>query len=374
MIRNLDEIRGEINQVDRELLRLFERRMDLGKQVAAYKIQNGLPIYDAQREQQLLARIAEQTQNKQYVPWSQKLFGELMEYSKQLQQSIVNPDAAVVKHSVAYQGVPGSYGEEAAHGYFGDDAEYENVAEFSDVFDAVAAGRAEYGVVPIENSSTGAVGDVYDLFCAYHCHIVGEFILPIRQNLLGLPGANIQDIRRVYSHSQGLEQCTSYLKQHPDWILTPYHNTATSARHVAELGDKSNAAIASERAAKIYGLAVLAPGINNNYNNYTRFVVIAKDEPAVPEADKVSIMFTLAHREGQLHRVTSQFAQAGVNMLKIESRPIPNRSWEYVFYVDFETHLDSDSLQRLLAQLKASTDSFTLLGCYRAAKREYKQS
>lgn len=366
MMKNLDEIRAQINEVDAQLLRLFERRMDLGKEVAAYKIHNGLPVYDAQREKQLLARVAENTQNKQYVPWSQKLFCELMDYSKQLQRSIVSPEAAV-KQSVVYQGVAGSYGEETAIGYFGDSADFESVAEFSDVFDAVASGRADYGVVPIENSSTGAVGDVYDLFCAYHCHIVGEYILPIRQNLLSLPGAALEDIKKVYSHTQGLEQCSSYLKQHPDWILTPYHNTATSAKFVAEAKEKSNAAIASERAAKIYGLAVLASGIHNNYNNHTRFVIIAKEAANRAEADKVSVMFTLAHKEGQLHRVTSQFAQAGVNMLKIESRPIPNRSWEYVFYVDFETHLTVDALNQLVSQLKASTDSFTLLGCYRAA-------
>lgn len=371
MSRNLEDIRRDIQKIDDKILESFEARMDLVKEVAAYKAEHGLPVLDQAREHMILDRIEQNTKNKDYAPYAKRFFIELMQYSKELQERMLSLEPQTRpqrRPKVVYQGIEGSYGEEAVAGYFSEEGiEAVGVKSFQDVFETVASGRAEYGVLPIENSSTGGIGDVYDLFCSYRCYIAGEYILPIRHNLLALPGARIDDISRVYSHPQGFEQCTSFLKQHPDWILMPYHNTAVSAKFVAEESDKTKAAIASQRAAKIYGLAVLAPNINNNYYNYTRFIVIAREAKACADADKVSVMFGLPHKKGQLFRIISHFAELGINMLKIESRPIPNRSWEYNFYVDFEGSLSEADTDKLLEKLKADTDSFVLLGNYKSA-------
>ncbi len=370
MSRNIEDIRKDINALDAQILKSFERRMELVQQVAAYKAERGLAVLDEARERALLERIGKMTENEKYAPFAQRLFTELMRYSRELQQALLTGDAHSVQRvrpKVVYQGIAGSYGEEAALGYFGEDVDAQSVSVFSEVFDAVMSGGADFGVLPIENSSTGGIGDVYDLFCSYRCSIAGEYILPIRHNLLGCPGARQNDITQVYSHPQGFEQCSSFLKHHPDWQLVPYHNTAISAKFVAQQSELCMAAIASQRAAKIYGLSVLAQNVNNNYNNYTRFVIIAKEASACADADKVSVMFQLPHKQGQLYKIISHFAALGVNMLKIESRPIPNQSWEYNFYVDFEGRMSEDDTGRLLEKLKADTDSFTLLGNYKSA-------
>ena len=369
-MRNLDEVRKDINETDKELARLFERRMDLSKEVADYKRANGLPVFDAAREAAVIERFTGSLANRAYAPWATRIICDLMNCSKEYQRRFM-PEGTALPHAhggkIVCQGTLGAYGEEAACAYFGETAQIDCLATFEAVFEAVYTGGAAYGVVPIENSSTGAIGDVYDLFTKYDCKIVGEYVLPISHNLLANEGADMGTVKSVYSHTQGFEQCSNFLDAHPDYHCIPYHNTAVSAKFVAESGGTDKAAIASMRAAKIYKLKVLAQAINNNYNNYTRFIVIAKDSIAQKEADKVSVLFGLMHKEGQLCRLMAHFADYGVNLLKIESRPIPNRSWEYNFYIDFEANLADEKTQQLVEKLRADSVSFRLLGNYKAA-------
>lgn len=369
-MRSLDEVRNDINETDKELARLFERRMNLSKEVADYKRANGLPVFDAAREAAVIARFTGALANKAYAPWATRIICDLMDCSKEYQRQFM-PESAVAAHKdggrVVCQGAPGAYGEEAACAYFGETAQIDCLSSFEDVFAAVSSGEAAYGVVPIENSSTGAIGDVYDLFTRYDCKIAGEYILPISHNLLANEGATPDTVKSVYSHTQGFEQSSNFLRKHPDYNCIPYHNTAVSAKFVAESGGTDKAAIASLRAAKLYNLKVLAQAINNNYNNYTRFIIIARDIVTQKEANKVSVLFGLMHKEGQLCKLMAHFAEYRVNLLKIESRPIPNRSWEYNFYIDFEANLQDNGTQELLEKLCADAVSFRLLGNYKAA-------
>ncbi len=369
-MRSLDEVRKEITENDREIARLFEKRMNLSKEVADYKRANNMNVFDSSREQAVIENFSDVIENKLFEPAAVRLICELMNISKQYQRTITNDTPSSFKAKcngrVVCQGTVGAYGEEAASCYFGPDAKIECLAQFGDVFSAVASGEAEYGIVPIENSSTGAIGDVYDLFAEYDCHIAGEYILKINHNLLACEGASISTITDVYSHSQGFEQCTNFLKKYPTLNLVPYHNTAVSAKFVSESGDITKAAIASKRAAEIYNMKILAENINNNYNNYTRFVVITKNAYSTDGADKVSVMLRLIHKQGSLCGLMQHFADFGVNLLKIESRPIPNKSWEYNFFIDFAANLHDENMDKLIEKLKESSVSLSLLGNYKA--------
>lgn len=374
-MRDLDEIRKDINAVDDQILALFEQRMDLSCEVAAYKRANHLPVYDAAREAKNLDKFEQKAKNPAYAKWARCLSQELMRYSKELQrQSVSEPyDIASKKQTgevhIAYQGSEGSYGEEASLSYFGtDNTKFCPVATFADVFSQVADGIVDFGVVPLENSSTGAIGDCYDLLRSYDCQICGEYILPITHNLLAIPGARLSDIREVYSHTQGFEQCSTFLKDYPELNLIPYHNTAVSARHIAELHSPQKAAIASSRAAELYGLSILKPHINNSDHNFTRFVVMSKERIVADGADKISITFGLPHEKGRLCTVMAHFSEYPVNLLKIESRPIPDKNWEYSFYLDFEGNIHDDKICRLLEKVDQDTIGFRLLGNYRAAR------
>lgn len=369
-MRNLDEVRNDINKTDKELARLFEQRMNLAKEVADYKRAHSLPVLDAAREEAVVKRFTAALENSDYAPWGARVIRDLMDCSKEYQRRFVTeeePCNIADSGKIVCQGTLGAYGEEAACAYFGESASIECLATFEDVFKAVCAGAASYGVVPIENSSTGAIGDVYDLFTKYDCKIAGEYVLPISHNLLANEGADINSVKSVYSHTQGFEQCSSFLNAHPSFHCIPYHNTAVSAKYVSESGGTDKAAIASMRAAKLYNLKVLAEKINNNYNNYTRFIIISKNSAPPDNANKVSVLFGLMHKEGQLCRLMSHFSEYAVNLLKIESRPIPNRSWEYNFYIDFEANISDAKIKHLLEKLSSDSVGFRLLGNYKAA-------
>lgn len=368
-MRNLDDIRKEISENDIQIAHLFERRMNLSKEVADYKRAHNINVFDASREASVTENFIGSLHNKAYSMWGSRLICELMNSSKEYQRSLNTvPETPIsVSESIACQGTFGAYGEEAAIAYFGPKADIRCLDSFEDVFSSVSDGKVTYGIVPIENSSTGAIGNVYDLFGEYDCRIVGEYVLKINHNLLACDGTSIDSITEVYSHTQGFEQCSSFLKKYPHLNLVPYHNTAVSAKYVSGCGDITKAAIASKRAAQIYDLKILAENINNNYNNYTRFVVISKNDCEIPEANKVSIMFRLAHREGQLCSLIRHFDEYGVNLLKIESRPIPNKSWEYSFFIDFEANLRDERMKGLIDKLCADSEALRILGNYKSA-------
>lgn len=367
-IRDIGACRAEIDAIDAQLVSLFERRMAVSRDIARYKQAHGQDILNTAREQAVLTSRAEQARDAQLRPAVTALFRELMRLSREEQRRFLAAQTCALR--VAYGGVPGAFSESAVVGFFGDACERMSLKTFDEVFAAVAQGRARYGVVPVENSSSGAVSDVYDLLGKYACHIVGEQLVRVEHCLLGVPGASVADITTVFSHEQGFAQCPVFLTQHPDWDKMPYFNTAIAARHVAELGDRRNAAIASRLAAAHYGLNVLAPAIQSFSGNHTRFLVVSASPEPVGVPDKATITFTVRHERGTLMRALSSFVALGMNMTHIESRPLHDSNWEYRFYVDLTGNVSDEKLAVLMESLHTNCESCRLLGAYRAARGE----
>lgn len=367
---NLEDIRQGIDDIDKKLLELLEQRMDLVSRVAEYKRLNKMPVLDTNREKVLLDKIEKLVKNPLYKPALTETFKDIINHSKEYQKSILQKEALFESSknsvNVLYQGETGCYGEEAAAVYF-DNANLINAKTFSDVAKGVRDGVADFGVLPLENSSTGSIIEVYDILKEYDCYIAGEVVLKVNHCLLGLNNAKMSDIKMVYSHPQGFEQCSNFLKLHPNWECVPYHNTAVSAKYVSECKDVTKAAIASERAGDIFKLKTIKKDINNNYNNYTRFIIISAKMVSNENSNKISVVLQLIHRKGELYRAISHLERNGLNMLKIESRPIQGRSWEYSFYIDFEGNLSEVNTKNALNELKKNCNYFKLLGNYKAA-------
>ena len=345
----LKKIRDEIDVTNQSLISLFERRMELVNRVAEYKRERGLPVFDGAREKEVLEKCAAWVKAPHYRESCLWMMARVIEASRRYEnkkiaeqkeaESLVTPASAPCRR-VGYQGVPGSYSHQALRSYFaGRDVSERNFKLFGDVVSAVMSGEVDCGVLPIENSSTGGILEVYDLLRKNDCHIVGEKIVKVDHNLMAVRGANMADIRRVYSHPQGFSQCAEFFAQHRDWELIPYFNTAKSAEMVALEGDLSKAAVASREAAELYGLEILAPNINSSASNYTRFVVIAAAAQRDEEADKITVVIGLRHEPGALCRALSCFCGNGLNLTNIESRPLEGGSWEYFFHLDFSGRL-----------------------------------
>ncbi len=361
----LTRLRGEIDEIDKGIVACFEKRMACVLGVAEYKIKNGLPVLDSSREAALLESRKAMLSNGELAPEAEQLFKLLMKLSRARQQELLN-DARKARNGIAaFQGDAGANSHLALMRYFGEGIKTQSYGSFEDVFCAVAQGEAEFGVLPIENSSTGGITEIYDLFRKYDVSIAGEQLLKIEHALLGLKGAKLEYITDVYSHEQALMQCADYLKD-LGVITHPYYNTAVSARFVAGELDASKAAIASEYAGELYGLSVLAKNISNSGENTTRFIVINADGESVENADKASVCFVLQHRSGALAHALDLFADCGLNMVKIESRPLPQHNFEYIFYVDFQGSEVRQKIEDTLLRVDGIFTDFKLLGCYKA--------
>lgn len=378
----LKKLRGEIDEIDGQMVELFCRRMDVTRRVGAYKAAVGIPVLDEAREREVLRRKGELAGEK-LRPAVITLYQTIMALSRRQQRDMLreredNPGVRryrlareavrqpVSRPRVVYQGVPGAYSEQACVDFFGEDVSAEGKAQFEDCFRAVKDGGADYAVVPIENSSTGAIRQIYDLLTRYECAIVGETTVKVEHCLMAPKGASLDTITHVYSHEQGLFQCERYLNAHPDWHLVPQADTAGSAQMVAQSGDVTKAAICAERAAELYGLDILARAINHNSHNTTRFVVVAPCMELREGADKVSTVFVLPHETGSLHEVLTVFAVHGLNVVKLESRPVPEHSWEYLFFLEFNGHLDEQATADALHELAQTTGDFRVLGNFKS--------
>ena len=375
----LEELRQSIDQIDQELVRLFERRMAVTHEVGEYKQANGIPVLDTAREREVLAKKVNLISNPDLQADVVQLYENIMAISRRQQRSLVlegqeNPYLTKILGDIAragdpiehprvvYQGEPGAYSEMAAVDFFGEDIHAVGLEQFEDVFLALKEGRADYGVVPIENSSTGAIRQIYDLMTQHDCFVVGETTVAIQHCLMALPGVKLEDIQTVYSHEQGLFQCEQYLNKHSDWNRVPQADTAGSANMVAKSGDRTKAAICSKRSADIYGLEILAEAINSNANNTTRFVVISTRMELRPDRDKVSTCFCVPHQSGSLHEILTIFAVHGLNMVRLESRPIQGRSWEYMFFLEFSGDITAPGMEGVFRELTQSADHFRVLG------------
>ena len=375
-MRDLAELRLEIDKIDRQMVELFEQRMGISREVAEYKVAVGKRILDKERENQKIEAVKALTHNEFNRHGVEELYKQLMAMSRKFQYQLMEEQALgrlpfvmvdkLEKENVrvVYQGVDGAYAQQAMFAFFGENVNHFHVERWRDAMDAIAEGMADYAVLPIENSTAGIVNDNYDLLEEYDNYIVGEQILSIQHALLGTPDAELSDIRTVYSHPQGLMQCARYLDEHRDWKQISLLNTAMAAQKVAEEHDKSQAAIASTLAAKQHGLKVLEEGINRSGGNSTRFLIVTNQPIFCRDAEKVSICFEVSHESGCLYNVLSHFISNNLNMCRIESRPIADRNWEYHFFVDFEGNLNDSAVKNALRGIREEALNLKILGNY----------
>ena len=376
----LQQLRQNIDEIDSQLVELFCRRMEVTRRVGEYKRERNIPVLDQARERQVLRnkgelagdglRSAVITLYQTILALSRRQQRDLADHGRsnpgviRWREARDNVRQPVVSPQVVYQGVPGAYSEQACLNFFGEGVDTTGLEQFEDCFLALREGRADYAVLPIENSSTGAIRQIYDLLTQYECYMVGETTVRVEHCLLAPKGATLDTITHVYSHEQGLFQCERYLNAHPSWKQVPQADTAGSAQMVADSGDVTKAAICSARAAELYGLTMLAQGINHNTQNTTRFVVVSPRLELRPGADKISTLFVLPHEAGSLHEVLTVFNVHGLNLVKLESRPLPERSWEYMFFLEFTGAPDDPAVGDALHELAQTTGEFRVLGWF----------
>lgn len=270
---------------------------------------------------------------------------------------------------VGYQGVHGAFSEMAVRSFFGQDGcEAVGFREFSDMFDALEKGTVQFGMFPVENTTTGLISRTYDHFQKHSLNAVGEVVVPINQNLIVLPGTSLGEIREVYSHPEAIAQCSGFFQRNPALRPVVYDDTALSVKFIAAQGDRSKAAIASSLAAELYGMEILQGPVQDNPKNMTRFLCLTQDPSFPSNADKISIMLTLKHRPGALYNALGIFSALNINVLKLESRPIVGRLFEYSFYLDFAGNLRDPDVQEVLRRLKYDCIDVRVFGCYKAAE------
>ena len=373
---DLLELREQIDRIDGQIVELYERRMDISRQVAEYKISTGKKVLDRQREAEKLAKVRSLAHNEFNCCGVVELFEQILSMSRKLQYQLLTESGSQGKlpfigvdeletdrARVVFQGAEGAYSQAAMMQYFGNLVNSFHVDTFRDAMNAIEEGSADFAVLPIENSTAGIVNEIYDLLQEYENYIVGEQIIRIEHCLLGVPGAGIEDVRTVYSHPQSLMQSAKYLEQH-DWKQISMQNNAFAARKVAEVGDRSQAAIAGEHAAEIYGLEVLQRQVNHSGTNSTRFIIVTNQKIFRKDAKKVSICFEVPHESGSLYHMLSHFIYNHLNMTKIESRPIEDRNWEYRFFIDFEGNLADSAVKNALRGLREEARNMKILGNY----------
>lgn len=375
---DLSELRMEIDKIDDELVQLFGRRMDVAAQIADYKKANNLPILVPAREREKLLDVAKKA-GPEMANYTRVLYSMLFELSRsyqskrntntsplyqQITRSIeTTPKLFPQSAMVACQGVEGAYSQIACEKIFKDPfiMYFKN---FDGVFTAIEQGLCQYGILPIENSTAGSVKTVYDLMIKHNFSIVRTFRLKVDHNLLANPGAKLEDIKEVYSHEQAINQCIDFLKTIPHVKITTVENTAVASSMVAQSGRKDVAALSSRYCEELYGLTCLAPSVQDKGNNRTRFICISKNLEVYPGSDKTSIMMVLSHKPGALYKVLARLFVLGINVTKLESRPIPDRDFEFMFYFDLETSIYSDEFVQLMCELDELCEEFKYLGSY----------
>ena len=374
---DLLELRDRIDEIDHEIARLYEARMGVCREVGEYKIANGSKVFDRQREKEKISAVKTMVHGEFNKKGIGELFEQLMAMSRKLQYQLLTEKGALGKlpfiaveeldwknSRIVFQGTEGSYSQEAMFRYFGKEINSFHVQKFRDAMEAIEEGSADFAVLPIENSTAGAVDEVFDLLVEFENYIVDELVLPVRHTLAGLPKAELSDIERVYSHPQALMQSARYLDEHRDWQQISVANTAVAARKVLEDDDVKKAAICSEHAAEVYGLKVLDRDINDNPANSTRFIIVTNQKIFRKNASKISICFEVSHESGSLYHMLSHFIYNDLNMTKIESRPIEGRPWEYRFFVDFDGNMADPAVKNAIRGLREESRNLKILGNY----------
>lgn len=372
-MEDLGYLRNQINEIDEQLVDLFLRRMEIVHSVAEYKKQNSLNVKDRSREEEILNKYLQRADDEARKQQIKEFIENLMYISRKAQREIMQNEVfeasgeSICKGSKAgFLGVLGSFSHQALVEYSGGSAEAVSCKNFKEIFEALDRGEIEYGILPIENSSTGSITEVYDLLGNYNFFINGEKCLGIEQNLLGISGTEMSDIKEVYSHTQGFLQCSKFLNKHNKWKLMPYLNTAGSAEFIKRENNNSKVCIAGRNAAKLYGLSILKENINNSSSNMTRFILINRKMSFSHECDKVSIVISLPHKVGALYKILKHFEDNNCNLVKIESRPIIDESWHYFFYIDFNGNLSDKNTIDALRCIENESLYYKLLGNFKS--------
>lgn len=374
---DINELRNEINETDEKLVELFCKRMNISLEIAKYKKENNLPVLDKNRERELLAKVSDASPQELEV-YTRALYTTIFNLSRSYQHKYMNKTASIsssIKEAlentskqfpkravVACQGVSGAYSEQACEKIF-DVPEIMFFNNFEGVFHAVRSGLCDYGILPLENSTAGSVNQVYDLMRKNKFYVVKSIRLKVDHSLLAKKGTSLADIKEVYSHEQAVNQCSNFISENKI-KANICANTAVAAKLVASSDRTDIAAIASAKCAELYGLTAIASDIQNYSNNYTRFICISKNLEIYPGASKTSFMMTIPHVPGSLYSVISRFYALGINLVKIESRPLPDRDFEFMFYFDIECSVYSDELISLINELENDITDFTYLGSY----------
>ena len=381
-METLEELRVRLDEIDDQIVNLYEQRMEICAHVGEYKIQTGKKVLDRQREKEKLENVAGKASNPFNKKGVTELYEQLMSMSRKLQyEQLVKAGALgrlpfiqvdsldADQARVVFPGTEGAYSEAAMKRYFGENCNSFYVRTFREAMEAIEDGAADFAVLPIENSTAGAVDEMYDLLVEFENYIVGETVIPIRHTLSGLPGASLKDVKTVYSKGVALMQATHFLDAHSSWQRINVANTAIAAKKVVEDQDLSQAAVCSAYAAKVHGLQVLVDNINDNEHNSTRFIVVTNQKIFLKHASKISICLEVSHESGSLYRVLSHFIYNDLNMTKIESRPIEGRDWEYRFFIDFEGNLADSAVKNAIRGLREETRTLKILGNYAEAVR-----
>ena len=374
---DLSQYREQIDRIDDELIQLFARRMETAAQIAQWKRQAGKPVMDAGRERAKLLDVMGKCPDE-FKDYAVSLYSLLFELSRSYQHRILDSSSALTEQisaaiahtaplfpktaSVACQGVEGAYSQLACEKLF----RLPNIFYFNSfdaVFSAIEKGLCRYGIIPLENSTAGSVNKVYDLMMRHNFRIVRSVRLKVDHNLLVKPGTRMEDIQEIYSHEQAINQCARYLQKFSGVKIIPCENTAMAAKYVSEAGGGA-AALSSRSCDKLYGLACLEESVQDQGNNYTRFICISKDLEIYPGADRTSLMLVLPHTPGSLYKVLSRFYALGINLNKLESRPLPERDFEFMFYFDLDTPVYSPQFIQLMGELQNICEEFNYLGSY----------
>ena len=372
------DFREQIDLIDDELVKLFAKRMEVSSKIAQFKKEKSLPVLDVKRERDKLKAVVDSSPDdiKEYTSvlyslmfelsrsYQNKLIGKGTPLVSKIKDAIENtPKLFPEREAVACQGVEGAYSQIACDKLF----KAPNVMYFSNfdaVFSAVEKGFCRYGVVPLENSTAGSVNTVYDLMTKHKFSIVRSIRFKVEHNLLAKPGMQISDIKEIYSHQQAISQCAGFLQSLKNVKIIPCENTAVAAKMVAESDRNDIATLSSRECMKLYGLSCLKASVQDKDNNYTRFICISKDLEIYPGADRTSLMAVLEDKPGSLYKLLSRLYALGINLNKLESRPMPEREFEFMFYFDLDTPVYSQEFLQLMGEIGDICEEFSYLGSY----------
>ena len=378
MSKDLEQLREEIDQIDQQMVELFKARMEAAGQVAAYKKEHGLPVLDAGRERTLLNKVSQQA-GEELADYAQSVYRTLLSASRSYQNAKIGGESTVYqgiraalsstpnlfpqRPTVACQGIEGAYSQIACDRLFKAPT-IMYFQTFDHVFKAVESGMCQYGILPIENSTAGSVKAVYDLMLRHNFSIVRSARLKVSHNLLVKRGTKLEDIREIYSHEQAIQQCGAFLAGLKGVKATVVENTAVASQMVAQSERTDVAALSSRFCAEHYGLSILQENVQDQDNNYTRFICISKQPEIYPGADRTSLMMTLPHRPGTLYNVLAKFYALNLNLQKLESRPLPGREFEFMFYFDLEASVYAPEMEKLFRDLEGDSEQLRYLGTY----------